>query len=97
MKDIHNLMLDIDLVSTKCIILGDFNMKSILSNIDDSNEELITHMKEKYNMDQYVTCATTESGSILDLCFSNHRNIDCIVTWNHWSDHRIVSAILDHT
>ena len=31
---------------------------------------------------------------MLDLCFSNEKNIDCLVTWNHWSDHKIVLAVL---
>ena len=87
-------MLGIDLISAKCIILGDFNMNSILPCAKNANETFIKYMKQQYNMKQFVKCSTTESGSILDLCFSNEKNINCLVTWNHWSDHKIVSAVL---
>ena len=68
-------------------------MKSVLPNVNDYNEKLIEHMLKKYNMEQYVHTSTTENGSILDLCFSNCSNV-CVVTWNHWSDHKIVSVVL---
>ena len=61
-------------------------MKSVLPNVNDYNE--------KHNMEQYVHTSTTENGSILDLCFSNCSNVQCVVTWNHWSDHKIVSVVL---
>ena len=93
-KNIDELMLGIDLISAKCIILGDFNMNSILPCAKNANETIINYMKQQYNMKQFVKCSTTESGSMLDLCFSNEKNIDCLVTWNHWSDHKIVSAVL---
>ena len=69
-------------------------MKSVLPNVNDYNKKLIEHMLEKHNMEQYVNISTTENGSILDLCFSNCSNIEHVVTWNHWSDHKIVSVIL---
>ena len=47
-------------------------------------------------MEQYVNTSTTENGSILDLCFSNCSNIEHVVTWNHWSDHKIISVILQN-
>ena len=37
-KNIDELMLGIDLISTKCIILGDFNMNSILPCAKNANE-----------------------------------------------------------
>ena len=60
-----------DVITTRCIIIGDFNMKSVLPNENDYNEKLTEHMLEKYNMKQYVNTSTIENGSILDLCFSN--------------------------
>ena len=36
------------------IIIGDFNMKSVLLNANDYNEKLIEHLLEKHNMKQYV-------------------------------------------
>ena len=58
-------------------------MKSILPYAKNANETIINYMKQQYNMKQFVKCSTTESGSMLDLCFSNEKNIDCLVTWNH--------------
>ena len=81
------------MITTRCIIIGDFNMKLVLPNVND--ETLIEHML-KNNMEQYVNTSTTESGSILDLCFSNCSNIEQVVTWNHWSDHKIISVILQN-
>ena len=72
----------------------DSNMKSVLPNVNDYNKKLIEHLLKKHNMGQYVNISTTENGSILDLCFSNCSNIEHVVTWNHWSDHKIVSVIL---
>ena len=92
-KNIDELMLGVDLISAKCIILGDFNMKSILPHAENANATISHHMKEQYNIKQFVKCNTTEGGSMLDLCFSNDTNIHCVVTWNHWSDHKIVSAV----
>ena len=92
-KNIDKLMLGVDLISAKCIILGDFNMKSILPHAENANATISHHMKEQYNIKQFVKCNTTEGGSMLDLCFSNDTNIHCVVTWNHWSDHKIVSAV----
>ena len=89
-KNIDELMLGIDLISAKCIILGDFNMNSILPCAKNANETIIKYMRQQYNVKQFVKCSTTERGSMLDLCFSDEKNIDCLVTWNHWSDHKMV-------
>ena len=53
-------------------------------------------MLQKHNKKQYVNTGTTENGSILDLCFSNCSDVECLVTWNHWSDHKIVSIVLQN-
>ena len=89
-------MKNIDIITTRCIIIGDFNMKSVLPNVNDYNQKLIEHMLKKHNMEQYVNTSTTENGSMLDLCFSNYSNIEHVVTWNHWSDHKIVSVVLQN-
>ena len=46
-------MTDIDSSSAKTIIMGDFNMKSIVNDAK-YNEKIIDHMKTKYNMMQYI-------------------------------------------
>ena len=53
------------------IIMGDFNMKSILNGKDNYNDTLIKHMKDKYNFKQYIIQNTTSRQSQLDLCFGN--------------------------
>ena len=90
-KNIDESLKNIDII-TRCIIIGDFNMKSVLPNVNDYNPKLIEDMLKKHNMEQYVNTSTTENGSILDLRFSNCSNIEHVVTWNHWSDHKIVSC-----
>ena len=93
-KNIDERFKNIDVITTRCIIIGDFNIKSVLPNVNDYNEKLIEHMLKKHNMKQYVNTSTTENGSILDLCFSNCSNIEHVVTRNHWLDHKIISVIL---
>ena len=61
-KNIDELMLAVDLISARCIILGDFNMKSILPHTENGNNKISYHMKQQYNMEQFVKCNTTESG-----------------------------------
>ena len=51
----------IDVITTRCIIIGDFNMKFVLPNTNDYNEKLIEHMLQKHNMKQYVNTSTTEN------------------------------------
>ena len=95
-KNIDESFKNIDVIITRCIIIGGFNMKSVLPNVNDYNEKLIQHMLKKHNMEQYVNTSTTENGSILDLCFSNCSNIEHVVTWNQWSDHKMISVILQN-
>ena len=85
-------MTDIDSSSAKTIIMGDFNMKSIVNDAK-YNEKIIDHMKTKYNMMQYINECTTEHKSILDLCFATC-DITSTVIWNHWSDHSLCSMQL---
>ena len=95
-NNIDESLKNTDVMTTRCIIIGDFNMKSVLPNENDYNEKLIEHVLKKYSMKQYVNTSMTENGSILDLCFSNCSNIEHVATWNHWSDHKIVSVILQN-
>ena len=64
-----DFMTDIDSSPAKTIIMGDFNMKSIVNDAK-YNEKIIGHMKMKYNMMQYINECTTEHKSMLDLCFA---------------------------
>ena len=90
--NIDNCMKNVDIICTKCIIIGDFNMKSVTGNTTHYNRTIEDYMTSTYNMKQYVMHSTTDGGTILDLCFANFSNIHCTNTWNHWSDHKIISA-----
>ena len=67
-KNIDENFKNIDVITTRCIIIGDFNMKSVLPNVNDYNEKLIEHMlknitwnnmyiQAQQKMDLFWTCA----------------------------------------
>ena len=86
-EEINGFMHNIDTTSERRVIVGDFNMKSIISNY---NQNITDYMFDKYNMKQFVHDYTTVHNSTLDLCFSTHYTVISIL-WNHWSDHKIIS------
>lgn len=87
----NKFMKQIDTTSTNTTIIGDFNMKSVISGEKYYNEKVCNKMFLEYNMKQYVSESTTSDGSILDLCFSTH-DVTTTCLWNHWSDHKIVGV-----
>ena len=80
----------IDTTSARTVIVGDFNMKSIMSKSMNYNQNITDDMFHKYNMKQFVHDYTTVHNSILGLCFSTH-DTEIPILWNHWSDHKIIS------
>ena len=92
-RNIEKVMTSVDMIGARCVILGDFNMKSISQQKTAYNSSLIQFMAKNYNLKQIVTEGTTVNGSILDLCFVNVHNPVCVITWNHWSDHKIVTCV----
>ena len=89
-EEISRFMHNIDTNSSRAVIVGDFNMKSILSKSINYNQNITDYMFDKYNMKQFVHDYTTVLNSTLDLCFSTHDTVISIL-WNHWSDHKIIS------
>ena len=78
----------------QCIVMGDFNMNSI-SSAQDYNAKLENFMLQQFNLHQYMTKATTNYNTKLDLMFTSptFNNIAIIdVIDNYWSDHKIVFA-----
>ena len=89
-EEINRFMHNIDTTSARTVIVGDFNMKSIMSKSINYNQNITDYMFDKYNMKQFVHDYTTVHNSTLDLCFSTHDTVISIL-WNHWSDHKIIS------
>ena len=72
------------------IIVGDFNMKSIMNNQQNYNAKLENFMLTEYNLQQQVTKVTTDYQSKLDLVFTNRTMHIVDVIDNYWSDHKLV-------
>ena len=70
-----------------------FNMKSVAGVYHGYNRKLEWHMKDKFGFNQVIQQDTSNYSTVLDLCFTK-ANVQTSVTWNFWSDHRIVSAAL---
>ena len=89
-EEINRFMHNIDTTSARTVIVGDFNMKSIMSKSMNHNQNITDYMFHKYNMKQFVHDYTKVHNSTLDLCFSTHDAVISIL-WSHWSDHKIIS------
>ena len=89
-EEINRFMHNIDTTSARTFIVGDFNMKSIMSKSINYNQNITDYMFDKYNMKQFVHDYTMVHNSTLDLCFSRD-DIVISILWNHWSDHKIIS------
>ena len=89
-EEINRFMHNIDTTSARTVIVGDFNMKSIMSMSINYSQNITYYMFDKYNMKQFIHGYTTVHNSTLDLCFSTYDTVISIL-WNHWSDHKIIS------
>ena len=83
----NRYMHNIDTTTARTVIVGDFNMKSIMSKSINYNQNITDYMFHYYNMKQFVHDYATVHNSTLDLCFSTHDTVISIL-WNHWSDHK---------
>ena len=93
-QHLHRLVEKIDMISTRTVVLGDCNMKSVTKKKEEYNTQLEMYMEQLVNMTQHVKEFTTSENSILDLCFAH--NIERITTcWNHWSDHKSLTVALN--
>ena len=88
-KDIpHHLRPIIDL-NFRLVILGDFNIQ-----IDCVNTEFVKFRETSFRCRQQIKQSTTDSGSILDLIFSNCEAF-CDVVEAYWTDHKLVYCAID--
>ncbi len=70
-------------------MIGDFNV-----DLRSSCTEFLVYMESTFNCTQFQENATTDSGSIIDLVFSNSQ-VCAEVVETYWSDHKIIYCILD--
>ena len=89
-QHLQQMIEKVDMISTRTVVLGDCNMKSVTKKKEDYNRHIEVYMQQVVNMTQHVKEFTTSENSTLDLCFA--REIEQITTsWNHWSDHRTLT------
>ena len=81
-------------VTYPIIIMGDFNMKSIIGLEHGYNAKLEKYMRDNVNFKQIVKEHTSIYQSVLDLCFTSE-NVQYSIIWNFRSDHKIVAAALN--
>ena len=92
-NSITELLKEIDIMDGTTVILGDFNMKSLISS-PNYNQKIIGYFEDNYNMLQFINMPTTNNASTLDLCFSSS-SVSCTSVWNHWSDHRTIAIAIN--
>ena len=88
-KDIHHHLRPIIDLNVRLVILGDFNIQ-----IDCVNTEFVKFMETSFRCRQQIKQSTTDSGSILDLIFSNCEAF-CDVVDAYWTDHKLVYCAID--
>ena len=88
-KDIHHHLRPVINLNVRLVILGDFNIQ-----IDCVNTEFVKFMETSFRCRQQIKQSTTDSGSILDLIFSNCEAF-CDVVEAYWTDHKLVYCAID--
>ena len=83
-KDIHHHARSVIDLNVRLGILDDFNIQ-----IDYVNSEFVKFMGTSFRCKQQIKQSTTDSGSILDLIFSNCEAF-CDVVEAYWTDHKLV-------
>ena len=85
-KDIHHHLRPVIDVNVRLVI---FNIQ-----IDCVNTEFVKVMETSFRCRQQIKQSTTDSGSILDLIFSNCEAF-CDVVEAYWTDHKLVYCAID--
>ena len=88
-KDIHHHLRPVIDLNVRLVILGDFNIQ-----IDCVNTEFVKVMETSFRCRQQIKQSTTDSGSILDLIFSNCEAF-CDVVEAYWTDHKLIYCAID--
>ena len=88
-KDIHHHLRPVIDLNVRLVILGDFNIQ-----IDCVNTEFVKFIETSFRCRQQIKQSTTDSGSILDLIFSNCEAF-CDVVEAYWTDHKLVYCAIE--
>ena len=88
-NEIHCHLRPVIDLNAKLVILGDFNIQ-----IDGASTGFVDFVETLFGCMQHIKQCTTDSGSVLDLIFSNSEGF-CDVIEAYWSDHKIIYHALD--
>ena len=84
----HHLIPLVDM-HTKLVIIGDFNIDA-----NDSASSFVDFMIKQFKCEQHINQSTTDSGSVIDLIFTNCPASSDVIE-AYWSDHKLVYCALD--
>ena len=84
----HHLTPLVD-IHTKLVIIGDFNIHA-----NDNASNFVDFMKKQFKCQQQINQSTTDSGSVIDLIFTNCPASSDVIE-AYWSDHKLVYCALD--
>ena len=88
-NDIHHHLIPLVDNHMKLVIIGDFNIHAT-----DNTSHFVEFMMKHFKCEQHINQSTTDSGSLIDLIFTNcPASTDVIEAY--WSDHKIVYCALD--
>ena len=75
-------------LNVKLVILGDFNVQ-----VDDASNGFVDFVETLFGCMQQINQCTTDSGSMLDLIFSNSEGYSDVIE-AYWSDHKLIYCAL---
>ncbi len=70
------------------------NWGTSISILRSSCTEFLRYMESTFSCTQFMKKATTDSGSVIDLVFSNSQLLADVVE-AYWSDHKIIYGVSD--
>ena len=88
-EDIHCHLRPVIDLNDKLVILGDFNIQ-----INGTSTGFVDFVETLFGCMQQIKQFTTDSGSVLDLIFSNSEGF-CDVIEAYWSDHKLIYCAID--
>ena len=88
-NDIQRHLIPLVDMHTKLVIIGDFNIDA-----NDSASSFVDFMIKQFKCEQHINQSTTDSGSVIDLIFTNCPASSDVIE-AYWSDHKLVYCALD--
>ena len=87
-EDIHCHLRPVIDLNAKLVILGDFNIQ-----VDGANTGFVDFVETLFGCMQQINQCTTDTGSMLDLIFSNSEGYSDVIE-AYWSDHKLIYCAL---